>query len=119
MVDEIRPSELEPLLETDEEPVIVDIRNQMSFRQHHIPGSQNIPFQQLPQEVEAVRGEDHVVTVCPHGKASIKAARLIASFEGFDGDVESLETGITGWDGPLASDSGQTDEPDESSAAPF
>lgn len=119
MVEEISPSELEPMLETDDAPTIVDIRNRMAFRQEHIPGSHNIPFQELPQEVDQVQGDEHVVTVCPHGKASIKAARLIDSYEEFDGEVESLQTGITGWEGPVTDATSSGDEPDESPAAPF
>jgi rhodanese-related sulfurtransferase len=118
MVEEISPSELESMLGTDEAPTIVDIRNPLAFRQGHIPDSHNIPFQELPQEVDQVHGKDHVVTVCPHGEASVQAARLIASYEGFDGQVESLQTGITGWEGPVTNATSE-DEPDESPAAPF
>ena len=119
MDGEISPSELETLLEADEPPVIVDIRSPLDFRREHIPGSRNVPFEALPQEIEQFREEDHVVTVCPHGKASIQAANLITSFEEFDGRVESLESGITGWEGPTESDSrthqGESDSPE----APF
>jgi len=119
MVEEIQPSELEATLETDEAPTIVDIRNPVAFGEEHIPGSHNIPFQELPQEVDRVEGDDHVVTVCPHGEASVQAARLIASYEGFDGEVESLQTGLTGWEGPVTDAPSSGDEPDESPDAPF
>ncbi|PSP55529.1 rhodanese-like domain-containing protein, partial [Halobacteriales archaeon QH_7_66_37] len=66
----------------------------------------NVPFSRLPQEVDRVGDADHVVTVCPHGKASVQAARLITSYEGFDGRVESLAPGIEGWAGPVESDVG-------------
>ncbi len=118
MDGEITPSELESLLESSDAPAIVDIRNPPAFRQERIPGSYNIPLNALPREVEHLRGEDHVVTVCPHGKASIQAANLITSFEGFDGRVESLESGITGWEGPVEGemkDGGGGDSPE----APF
>ena len=58
------------------------------------------PFDRLSSEITRVADEDHVVTVCPHGKASRRAARLVASFDGFDGRVESLAPGLEGWDGP-------------------
>lgn len=118
MDGEISHAELETLLEDEEPPAIVDIRNPPDFQREHIPGSTNIPFNALPQEVEQLRGEDHVVTVCPHGKASIQAAQLVASFEGFDGCVESLERGISAWDGPVTG-GGSDGEPDGSPAAPF
>ncbi|WP_436935686.1 rhodanese-like domain-containing protein [Halovenus marina] len=116
MDGEIRPPELEATLDTDDQPLVVDIRQPSAFAQGHIPGSVNIPFPRLPQQVDRVEGADHVVTVCPHGEASIRAARLITAFEGFDGTVESLETGITGWEGPLDRDA---DETEQSSDAPF
>lgn len=114
MDGEISPAELEALLEADDPPVIVDIRSPLDFEREHIPDSRNVPFNALTQDIEQFQGEDRVVTVCPHGKASIQAANLIASFEGFDGRVESLESGITGWEGPTTEDA-ESDSPQ----APF
>ncbi len=99
MDGEISGPELEAVLEEDD-PLIVDIRNPTAFEQNRIADSINIPLPELPQQVDRLRDADHVVTVCPHGKASVRAARLITSFAGFDGRVESLECGLTGWDGP-------------------
>ena len=122
MDGEISGSELEAALDEDG-PLVVDIRNPRQFERLRIEGSVNIPLSQLPARVEEIRGKDHVVTVCPHGQASVKAARLITSFEGFDGRVESLECGITGWDGPVegedvAAQDGDSGEEVESDA-PF
>ncbi len=119
MDGEITSAELEALLEAEETPVIVDIRHSYEFQQSHIPGSDNIPFAELPSEIETVRGADRVVTVCPHGKASVQAARLIASFEGFDGTVESLECGLVGWEGQLESETQTVQEGDDTREAPF
>lgn len=119
MDGEISSAELEQLLDDGESPAIVDIRSPLKFKREHIPGSQNVPFNELTQEIEQFRGDDHVVTVCPHGKASIQAANLITSFEGFDGRVESLESGLTGWDGPLDSATEASQEQDSSPEAPF
>jgi len=103
----------------------VDIRNPDSFRQAHIPDSNNVPLSQLTQQVEAVADSDYVVMVCPHGKASVKAARLISAYEGFDGRVDSLDGGLTAWDGPIetpAADGGADEDggpADEGPEAPF
>ncbi|WP_299234232.1 rhodanese-like domain-containing protein [Natronomonas sp.] len=94
---------------------IVDIRSPERFGRGHIPGSENVPFAELTGRVERFAGEEHVVTVCPHGKASRQAARLIGSFEGFDGRVESLASGIEGWSYELKADEGGSEGPD----APF
>ncbi len=118
MDGEISPAELERRLDDspDDDPLVVDIRQPRAFAQGRIPGSVNVPLNTLPNEVETVAGADHVVTVCPKGKASIRAARLITAFEGFDGRVESLESGLTGWDGPLER---ETEHGSEAPDAPF
>lgn len=116
MDGEISPAELADTLDEDP-PMIVDIREPRAFEVEHIPGSVNIPFSQLTTEIDQVEGADHVVTVCPHGKASVKAARLITSFEGFDGRVESLASGLSGWDGPTDGSVEQTGA--QESDAPF
>jgi len=121
MDGEISAAELADELDGDggEEPLVVDIRDPRSFEREHIPGSVNVPFQRLPQEVDRVSDADHVITVCPHGKASVKAARLITSFEGFDGRVESLEPGLSGWDGPVERDVDSGGADGDAPDAPF
>jgi rhodanese-related sulfurtransferase len=97
MDDEISAEELHDLLEAGEPVRIVDIRSPAAFRRGRLPNSENVPFGELTGRIEAFDGDDHVVTVCPHGEASVQAARLIASYEGFDGRVESMADGVTGW----------------------
>ena len=82
MDGEISPSEVEELLSGEPSPRVVDIRQPASFARGHIPGSENIPFNELPNRVASLEDADHIVTVCPHGQASVQAARLIKSYEG-------------------------------------
>jgi len=129
MDGEIDADELRSKLE-DGTVRVVDIRSPGAFERGHIPGSENVPFPSLVDEVERFEGDDEVVTVCPHGQSSVQAARLIASYEGFDGDAVSLAPGLDGWDGPLergdaggetpTSDTAAADgDTDEGPAAPF
>ncbi len=107
MDGEIDPETLQETLDDDTDRRIVDIRNPASFRRGHIPDSENVPFEELPDRVASLAGADHVVTVCPHGKASVQAARLIGSFEGTtDATVESLAGGLEAWDGPIQTAAG-------------
>lgn len=117
MDGEIPPSTVAELHGSDAAPRIVDIRNPTAFEREHIPDSVNIPFEELPDRVAELTDADRIVTVCPHGQASVQAARLIGSYEGTaDCRVESMEGGLTAWDGPLAEAAPEADEGPE---APF
>ncbi|WP_232700379.1 rhodanese-like domain-containing protein [Halobacterium wangiae] len=102
MDGELSVDELEALLE-DGDVRVVDIRRRAAFERGHIPGSECIPFHELPQSVDRLDGAERVVTVCPHGESSVQAARLVASYEGLadDARVESLAEGLVGWSGDL------------------
>jgi len=119
MDGEIEPDRLEDELDSTDPPTVVDIRNPGEFQRGHIPGSENLPLARLTGAVDELADADHVVTVCPHGKASVKAARLIASYEGFDGRVDSLDGGLTAWDGPLEAAAADGGDGDEGPDAPF
>ena len=113
---EVTPEEVEALLEDDDRPRVIDIRSPGEFARGHIPGSENVPFGELPDRIEEFTGADRIVTVCPHGKASVQAARLVGSYEGTkDARVESMAGGLEAWGGPL-----ETSEADgETPGSPF
>ena len=113
MDGEISVEQVEALLDDEDRPRIVDIRSPGEFARGHIPGSENVPFGELPNRVEEFTGADRIVTVCPHGKASIQAARLIGSYEGTtDARVESMAGGLEAWGGDLEA------EPEDDGEAP-
>ncbi|MFW5919211.1 MAG: rhodanese-like domain-containing protein [Halanaeroarchaeum sp.] len=103
MVDEISPEELSSLLASGGDVRIVDIRTKPAYEREHIPGSENMPLHSLSEHVSALAGAETVVTVCPHGRASKQAVKLITSYEGIDEEtrVASLEDGLEAWDGDL------------------
>jgi rhodanese-related sulfurtransferase len=127
MDGEISAEELQELLEANGDVRIVDIRSPAAFRRGHIPKSENVPFGELTARIEDLADAERVVTVCPHGKASQQAARLIGSYDGFSGRIDSLEPGIEGWpydletDAEAASDGGSDEDEtaDEGPEAPF
>lgn len=118
-MDEISTERVAELLEAGEPPTLVDIREPPAFQRGHIPGSLNVPFGQLPDRVAELAEADHIVTVCPHGKASVQAAKLIESYEGTaDATVQSMAGGLSEWNGAVEP-SDDDAEPDEGPAAPF
>jgi len=119
MDGEISPGDVKALLDDDAPVRVVDIRPEPAFRAGHIPGSENVPFSRLPTSVERFDGAERVVTVCPHGQASVQAANLIASYEGVSENaaVESMAGGLTAWEWDL--ETVETTDPDEGPEAPF
>jgi len=120
MAEEITSGELAALLDGDDDVRVVDIRSPVAYARERIPGSENVPFPQLPTRVDELADADRVVTVCPHGRDSLRAADIVASYAGIDEDtpVESLAGGLTGWDGPVESDDAGSAS-DGGPAAPF
>ena len=122
---EISPDEVRELLDDDCEVRVVDIRPEAQFERGHIPKSENIPFHALADEIESLDGAERIVTVCPKGKSSVQAARLISSYEGVPDDarVESMAGGLNEWGHGLerAEDGTEADEAgsDEGPEAPF
>jgi rhodanese-related sulfurtransferase len=98
MVDEINPEELKERVDGGDSPQIIDIRNPQNFGEGHIPGAENVPFPELTQNIEGHDWSDDVVVVCPIGESSLQAARLIESYEGFDGKVANLDGGYRNWE---------------------
>jgi rhodanese-related sulfurtransferase len=119
MDDEISPAGLAELLDAGADVRVVDIRPAAQFDRGHIPGSENVPFHALADEIERFDGEERIVTVCPHGKSSVQAARLIASYKGVPDDarVESLAGGLDEWDGEL--EAAEPESTDEAPESPF
>ena len=120
MDGEISTDEVHELLEDGADVRIVDIRDPASFERGRIPDSENVPFDELPARITEFEDDERIVTVCPKGKASVQAARLIGSYEGSaDARVESMAGGLEEWadsyelTGP--GDRESTDTPD----APF
>ncbi|WP_115865186.1 rhodanese-like domain-containing protein [Halorussus litoreus] len=122
---EISPEEVSKLLDAGADVRVVDIRPEAEFERGHIPDSENIPFHALADEIDRLDGADRVVTVCPHGQASVQAARLVASYEGLPDDarIESMAGGLEAWEygvesGGEAESSGESSEEDTDSDGP-
>ena len=104
-VQEIFPWDLEEKLQSEEKPLILDIREPDEFAAMHIADSLFVPRGILEQACEwdydetvpeLVKARDReIVIVCRSGTRSIMAA-LTMKLLGFT-NVVSLKTGIRGW----------------------
>lgn len=98
MVDEIQPEDLKRSIDDGDAPQIIDIRNPRNFEEGHIPGAENVPFNKITESIDEYEWSDDIVVACPIGQSSQQAARLIESYEGFDGEIANLEGGYRDWE---------------------
>lgn len=108
MVKEIPPGVVKGQLDRGADIQVVDIRPERAFREGHIPGAENIPFDRFAREVEDQEWGDEVIVVCPMGESSLQAARLLESYEGINEDatIANMEGGYQEWDYELESETG-------------
>src|SRR5215472_15653812 len=82
-VREVSPGELAQALKgpESERPAILDVRNPDEVRFASLPGSMNVPMNELPARLDEVReaASRPVVVLCHHGVRSYHAAAFLES----------------------------------------
>jgi rhodanese-related sulfurtransferase len=98
---EVTPRQAWELINSDDPPLVVDIRPVEYFRGDagHIAGALNISLSVLPDRLEEIRdraGEKPILVVCHVGKYSPRGSRILAR-TGFK-KVYSMQKGMTEWE---------------------
>jgi sulfur-carrier protein adenylyltransferase/sulfurtransferase len=112
-VDEIRPEEARQRLETDDAPVLIDVRTDRERQTSYIPDSIHLPIAEIESrlaEVVPERGRP-IITYCATGARSRRILPALAAL-GY-GDAVSMAGGIVAWQAlgyPTASASALDDE---------
>lgn len=78
-----------------ENTIIIDIRDQESFNEGHIPFSKHMSSEEFPFFVDSTSKDTPIVVVCYHGNSSQGVAHYLAMQE-FE-SVYSLDGGYEGW----------------------
>ena len=75
---------------------LLDVRNKDEFSDYRIPGSVNIPLDELfnAETVQKIPLDKEIVTICPHGNRAMIANFALAR-AGIDS--QTLEGGLAGW----------------------
>jgi glyoxylase-like metal-dependent hydrolase (beta-lactamase superfamily II) len=87
---------LAALVDGDDPPLVVDVRNAGEFESGHIPGSVHIPYAELPDRVGELPRDRPLATVCKAGKRSGLAASILQR-EGFERIVHVASGGVPAW----------------------
>lgn len=123
-VGEILPWDLERLLASNNNLMLLDVREPAEFSKLRIPNSINVPRGILEQSCEwdydetvpelACERDQTIVVICRSGKRSVLAADVMLQM-GFT-SVVSLKLGVRGWNDselPLQDANGRLLDPDE------
>lgn len=95
-VGTIHPSELRQLRHEDPNTLILDVRTTAEFESVHIPGSYNVPLDQLGEHLHDVAELEHpVVLVCLSGNRASTAQKKLN--EAGKSQLRVLEGGIGAW----------------------
>ncbi len=74
--------------------LVVDVRRERDWRNHHVPGSVHLPLDALEARAEELPDDRVLIAFCTGGLLSRGAANLLAEL-GFD--AVSLSRGLVGW----------------------
>ena len=86
-------------LDTEDAPRVLDVRTPAEFETAHIPGSYNVPLDNLREHRDELRRhlDDDVVLVCRSGNRAEQAEKAFAAV-GLPG-LRVLEGGMVAWEG--------------------
>ncbi len=95
MVKEITPVELKRRLDAGEALTVLDVREPWECEIARLPGSINIPLDELPRRLGELDAHATTIVMCKAGGRSRRAAQFLAG-AGFDQAV-NLAGGIDAW----------------------
>jgi rhodanese-related sulfurtransferase len=95
-VKNINVAQLNELLETGEDIVLVDVRSPMEYQYDgHVNGARLLPLQALSGRINELPKDKTIVCICRSGSRSYFACEQLAS-AGFE-NVVNVSHGMMGW----------------------
>ncbi len=91
----ITPEQLGDLLNSGAQPILIDVREPVEFKQGHIAGARNVPLTALSDVVADYDPNDEIVFICQSGMRSLQAASFWNSL-GYR-KAMNLEGGMDAW----------------------
>lgn len=91
----ISPRELKARLDAGEALTVIDVRDDWEIQLASLPGTLNIPMDDLIESLDKVPKDQPVVIMCHTGGRSIQIAYWLRA-QGY-ANVLNLSTGIEGW----------------------
>ena len=83
------------LAETDQPPLLLDVREPSEYAICHIKDSRLLPMRQIPTQISELDPARETVVICHHGVRSYQVALYLERY-GFD-NVINLSGGVAAW----------------------
>ena len=83
------------LKSSEQQPVLIDVREPHEFQFCQIPGSVNIPMNKLASALNTLDREQETVVICHHGMRSAQSGQFLIG-HGF-GNIINLTGGVAAW----------------------
>ena len=97
MIQQITSTELKSRLDSGEELVVIDVRNEWELAKSKVPFAQHIVLHDIPSRMDEIPQDKTVVLMCRSGGRSMQAAMFLAQ-NGYDtSNLINLSDGILGW----------------------
>jgi cysteine synthase/rhodanese-related sulfurtransferase len=95
--DTIEIDDVHRLLQGDDKPLLIDLRDRVTFQKEHVVGARNIPLEELNDDDAGLPGDRTapIVTVCSRGNISLSGLLMLKSL-GYR-NVRSMNGGTVGW----------------------
>jgi rhodanese-related sulfurtransferase len=94
-MNSITAEELKTKLDSDEKPVLLDVREAWEFETCHIEGSINISMSNVQRMLDELKPDDETVVICHHGMRSFQVASYLEG-NGYN-EIANLEGGVDAW----------------------
>lgn len=95
MVETISVSELKALLDASPAPVVLDVREPWELAIARLPGTLDIPMNEIPDRLGDIPRDRRVIVMCRSGARSLRVANYLLQ-NGY-GAVSNLTGGILAW----------------------
>lgn len=92
---EISAEQLKPMMDSDNNLLVVDVREKDEYRQGHLQGSVLIPMSEFTSHLNELPKEKEIVVVCETGARSAQVADYLVQ-QGYK-QVYDLTGGLSAW----------------------
>ena len=95
-MSEITPNELKARLESNDRPLLLDVRQDWETKLCRLENAVHIPIEEIELRTEELNPDDEIVVYCHQGVRSAAVAAYLREQHGFK-NVKNLAGGLDAW----------------------